>query len=549
MILIINSAGVLPNKINSHSKYLPFPSAIVVNILKQAGFEKVYHVDLRNRVSPYLTTQLVQDDFDNYLSNNKINVCMEEYFNLSLDCLPDLKNIKIIGFSIFSHINYAYGLALAKYIKLKYPKIKIIFGGGFITVKDLEFPTFIDFFVKGSPKKPLLAIINFILKKESITSDIQGIIYRDSDNNTISRKQNRESAQDEPLPDYTDLPLNNYLSFDESSVYNDYENVVYNKDENINYQNTNILRIPYRTNMGCNLGCSFCTGRLIDKLSFKDRDKVVNDLITLSKLYKNSVIEIWDASFNSNPKLLKEILNELINRECNISYITEANMYGMDEELLELMKGSGCKYILWGLEAMSEHMINYYKKKYKPEDAYKNIRKSSELGLVSEVGFIYNGPTEKIEDIYAIRDFVYTFIFDDKVLFTFNEFYLEERSSIQRYPDRFNIKIVERPEKDKYYNRESIVFVEKDISVEEYEKKKSLHKKIIFSLENDIRTAKAIKKINNRLFGLIPQYVFIIRVLKPLYLFLIKLKTNMSKINKIEAGKILQHSFQDSPMK
>jgi len=548
MILIINSAGVLPNKIDSHSKYLPFPSAIVVNILKQAGFESVHHVDLRNRVSPYLTTQLIQDDFDAYLSNDEINSRMEEYFNLSLDCLPDLNKIKIIGFSIFSHINYAYGLALAKYINSEYPEIRIIFGGGFITVKDLEFPTFIDYFVKGSPTTPLLAIVNHVFKKEPISTDVQGVIYR-KDDKIVIRKQNRESAQDEPLPDYTDLPLNNYLSFDETSVYNDYENVVYNNNENINYQNTNILRIPYRTNMGCNLGCSFCTGRLIDKLSFKDKDKVVNDLITLSKLYKNSVIEIWDASFNSNPNLLKEILSELINKNCNISYITEANMYGMDEELLELMKESGCKYILWGLEAMSEQMINYYKKKYNPEEAYKIIRKASEFGLVNEVGFIYNGPTEQIDDIYAMRDFVYAFVFDENVLFTFNEFYLEERSSIQRHPDRFNIKIIERPEKDKYYNRESIVFVEKDISVEEYEKKKSLHKKIILSLKNDIRTAKAIKKFNDRLFGLIPQYVFVIKVLKPLYLFLFKLKTNVSKINKVDRDEILQHSFQDSPVK
>jgi len=117
MILIINSAGVRSNKVQLHSKYLPFSSSVVVGILREASHQ-VVHKDLRNLVSPNLSKQLDDDDFIEYLKNNTTSSVMKEYLDLSLSVLGDINKYKIIGFSIFAHINFAYGLALAPCVRI-----------------------------------------------------------------------------------------------------------------------------------------------------------------------------------------------------------------------------------------------------------------------------------------------------------------------------------------------------------------------------------------------------------------------------------------------
>jgi len=190
----------------------------------------------------------------------------------------------------------------------------------------------------------------------------------------------------------------------------------------------------------------------------------------------------------------------------------------MDFELLKLLKDSGCRYVLWGLEGASEKMIKVYRKQYAPEKAYEIIKKSSELGIVNDVGFIYNGPGEDEKDVEAIIDFAKKFIFDDNVIMTFNDFYLEENSIVDRKPKKFGIKILSRPQKDKFVFRERILFAEDGLSLNELNAKKEKHSELIDRLKSKILAAKIINKINKKIgFILVPRIelsIILIQLLK-----------------------------------
>ena len=102
MIVIINSAGVRgsqSNIIERHSKYLPYASSVIVAVLRKNGFN-VMHKDLRNSVTPMLSSQLSQNDFEKWLDFDIRTTLMEEYLARSLEVLPDLAMVKMVGISI-----------------------------------------------------------------------------------------------------------------------------------------------------------------------------------------------------------------------------------------------------------------------------------------------------------------------------------------------------------------------------------------------------------------------------------------------------------------
>ena len=465
MILIINSAGVrgiYSRVIDRQSRYLPYASSVIVARLRKNGFP-VIHKDLRNSITPILSRQLCFNDFEKWLNSDIKTPSMKEYLARSFDVFPDLAIVRMVGFSIFTHNNYFYALSLAKEIKKLDADIPICFGGCYITIKNLDIPQYVDFYIKGNGGEPICHLANHFINGKPLDKNIPGLSYIEN-RKTINNDKNQEPAELEELPDFSDLDLNRYLRNIPKEVLRS------NLDSNDKF-----LIVPYRTSLGCYGNCTFCTGRLIDRLRFKSVKKVVEEIKALNSLHQNVLIRFCDSSINNNPKIISKVLDNLIEDNFKFHWNAYVNVNNMSFELLEKFAKTGCNLLAWGVESASPHMINVYNKRFDPLDAQNYIEKAAALGIKNVIFIMFNGPGENTEDLVTTEKFVRRFLKNKNVFFKFFTFALEEGSEIHINPKKYGIEINGRPEKNNYTKRELIKWKQIGLSTEDFEKKQERH--------------------------------------------------------------------------
>lgn len=116
-------------------------------------------------------------------------------------------------------------------------------------------------------------------------------------------------------------------------------------------------RIPLQTTRGCPLDCAFCgASRLISPYKRKDLAAVRAELESISGLWSKPFIELADDNTFVNKRWSKELVKLL--GEFPIRWFTETDVtVADDDELLELLAGSGCAQLLIGFESVAENSL------------------------------------------------------------------------------------------------------------------------------------------------------------------------------------------------
>ena len=111
-------------------------------------------------------------------------------------------------------------------------------------------------------------------------------------------------------------------------------------------------RITVQTSRGCPHKCEFCASSILltPRYKLKPVAKVIEEIHTIKRVWSRPFIEFADDnSFVSRPHY-KELLRAMIPEK--LRWFTEADIrVAEDDELLGLMRDSGCKQVLIGLES------------------------------------------------------------------------------------------------------------------------------------------------------------------------------------------------------
>ena len=239
---------------------------------------------------------------------------------------------RIYAFSIVAYHQFWASLLLADRLREVNPSATIVFGGPFITIKPKE--SFVpygkaDYWIKGNGEGPLLTLCEMTGAAEGVReAKIPGLIYYDN-GRVVENPKSQTKAQDEPAPDFEGLDLSQYRY-------------------DLSVTGGQTLFIPYRISKGCPSQCSFCTGRLVDAYDVKSADKVVSELLSLSRKYGSSNFMFADASVNGSPKRLSKICDKLIQEFPSIRWYAYSRIRGFDEDLLRKVKQAGCFSLFWG---------------------------------------------------------------------------------------------------------------------------------------------------------------------------------------------------------
>ncbi len=123
-------------------------------------------------------------------------------------------------------------------------------------------------------------------------------------------------------------------------------------------------RMATYTSFGCPFRCKFCSvhvfyGRKVINLPL---NKVMKTIQKLSKLGSREIF-IADPDFNINKKRVLDFCNLIeSNKKVNkinksIKFICQARIDLLDEEMLQAMKRSGFRYLLLGIESLSQRLL------------------------------------------------------------------------------------------------------------------------------------------------------------------------------------------------
>ncbi len=132
-------------------------------------------------------------------------------------------------------------------------------------------------------------------------------------------------------------------------------------------------RLTVQTSRGCSHRCEFCASSVLLTGFYKQKPyhKVLAEIDRIREIWEHPFIEFADDNTFVNRAYWKKLLPEL--KKKKIRWFTETDIsVAQDEELLTLMRESGCAQVLIGLESPAKAALNgvEIKQNWKAEHQY-----------------------------------------------------------------------------------------------------------------------------------------------------------------------------------
>ena len=326
----------------------------------------------------------------------------------------------IIGF----HMSYSsehFSVAIAKIIKEKNKKIKIIFGGPNCFHENAKnYSSVADAIVIGEGEITLNELIenNFKLCKGAYVNGVWG-----GDREII------KDLDSLPFPDFDD-------------VIEDYK-PLWGKD--YGWISVSWVR-------GCNGACHFCYDRKYWRgARMRSAKNIVSEIEFQMKKYKVCNFNRGDSTLTISVKILNEICDLIIKKKININWYTQARPDNyLTPALLKKMRKAGCRGLSYGVESGSQKILNSLGKGYLIKNVEKVIKNTHDAGISCFISLMVNEPSENL------FDYLKTIIFLIK-----NRKYIEyysvsaagliPTSDWVREPNKYGFNITKTIEKDGYY--------------------------------------------------------------------------------------------------
>lgn len=277
------------------------------------------------------------------------------YFADRLAGLVTKKHVSAVGFSLNYLSQALCTFAMAGFLRTRYPRLKILLGGGLVTswvrspAWHAPFSALIDHVVAGPGEGPLLSLLGF------------------------------EGAHPAPaIPEYESLPLDDYLAPGRI--------------------------IPYAASRGCYWNqCRFCPERAEENpfLTIPPH-QVLKDLHALIARLHPALIHFTDNALS--PALLKAI----------IASPPGAPWYGFarataplaDPDFCKALKDSGCLMLKLGLESGDQTVLGGLGKGIELKAGSQVLRALKQAGIAVYGYFIFGTPAENLESARKTLAFV-----------------------------------------------------------------------------------------------------------------------------------------------
>lgn len=333
--------------------YPPLGLLYISSYLEQHGIEN----------SVFDTTFSTREKFESYLLENKPT---------------------IIGIYVNLMTRMAV-LSLQAFIRKNLPDTIIILGGPEVRHSAANFLKHgADYIVMGEGEESMRELccrpVSNLREKQEVDT-IQGVAFLK--NGEFIQTPEREKIKDLdalPLPNRSKIDIRHYL------------------DTWKRYHGKSTLSVS--TMRGCPYTCKWCS-RAVYGLSYRRRspEQVVNELAHLQESYKPDSLWFVDDVFTISYKWMRGFSDELRKQGIQIPYecITRADR--MNEEIVQLLKETGCFRVWIGAESGSQKVIDLMDRRVQVTQVRDMIQLSKKFGIESGTFIMLGYPGETEADI------------------------------------------------------------------------------------------------------------------------------------------------------
>jgi len=306
------------------------------------------------------------------------------------------RNYAVIGFSIFYTTRH-FSLALARLIRERDPKIKIVFGGPDTTRNTLDLirAPEVDVVILGEGEETFFDYMERVRAGTSRTP-IPGALVKDEAGAVI------EGGAREPIADLDSLPFLDFSSF----KLRDYTNQP--------------IQLPVLASRGCVRKCVFCPDTVMwGRYRWMSGERLFREIehqVAASGI-RDLSFEFCDLLINGNMHTLAKFVELMRARRRNrpegavdlggVTWFGQAIIsHTMTRPFLEKMAEAGCVQIQYGVESGSQRVLNMMKKGYRVNVAERVLRDTASTGMRTLANFMFGFPGESEEDHKMTLEFL-----------------------------------------------------------------------------------------------------------------------------------------------
>lgn len=332
-----------------------------------------------------LLASMIRDKYDVEIFDSTMeDVSREDFGKTIAEKKPDVLGISVLVNEYGEIANIA-----AKIAKEAYPAIKIVAGGvhAMSSPSRLVADTNIDYVVRGEGEYAFRDLCSFLNGNGKIPE--RGVTYRKDgqliDGGVTAFVQNLDRI---PFPAY-DL-----VDFKKYTMKTQRESVDSPREP------------PFtgmRTSRGCPYTCCFCeidsiAGR---KTRFRSLENVASEIEWLIHDYGIKSLAFYDDNLIVDPKRAKDLFRMMAERKYNLKWNNPGTaLYKIDEEMMDLMKKSGCVGLNVAIESGNERVLrDIVHKPLNLEFAKKTLKMMKKYDIFLAANFVVGFPGETWDEI------------------------------------------------------------------------------------------------------------------------------------------------------
>ncbi len=260
---------------------------------------------------------------------------------------PSVREADLVGISsITSTAPRAYMIA----DRVRQAGVPVLMGGPHVTFLAEEALQHADFVIRGEGEMPLMSFIDAWETGRDYTR-VPGLSY-------WAKGSTRHNPEGPILEDLDRLPFP-----DLSALLAAGKGILGHRT------------IPVQTSRGCPFDCAFCsvTGMFGKRYRFRSTKNVIEELRAYD--HRKNHIFFYDDNFAAHPKRLKALLQAMRDEKFSFTWSTQVRVdISRDEELVRLMRETGCRTLYIGLESVNADSLESMKKRQTPAQMKEALR-------------------------------------------------------------------------------------------------------------------------------------------------------------------------------
>ncbi|MFC1485634.1 B12-binding domain-containing radical SAM protein [Candidatus Latescibacterota bacterium] len=293
-----------------------------------------------------------------------------------------LKQPICVGISSMTGPQIKNGLEVSGLVR-EHGDIPIVWGGIHPTLlpgQTLEHED-IDIVVQGEGEETFFELVQ-VLERGTPLDTVQGIWYKEDGQIKSTGSRPRVDLNEQPPLSYHLVDMKKYLI----SVFG-------------------VDHISFETSRGCPFRCGYCYNTTVYKSNWlgMSTDEVVRRVKRLVEEYGIKGILFSDDNFFGNKRRAIEIIKKIKDENPGI-LISKIDAHSsmlskLTDEELTLLKESGCRMLMMGIESGSPRILELMNKKMNIPDLISFNKRLINYGIMPHYFFMMGFPTETLDDI------------------------------------------------------------------------------------------------------------------------------------------------------